>query len=297
MTLLRSIASKGKDTIFALATAKGKAGVGVIRISGPDAKHAINSLLDGKAYERIISKSRMLHRCRLEEGKRIIDEAMAVYFKGPFTFTGEDVIELHIHSSRAVIGALYRVLQGHCRIAEPGEFTQRAFANGKLDMAQVEGLADLIEAETEGQRRLAMQQLSGRSSARLWQWREELISALAMCEAWIDFAEDEQIENDTLDRVYSMVEIVMEGMQAELARGASGQIVRNGLRVALIGAPNAGKSSILNQLGNSSFCFSVCSAARSSNCQSSSWDHAGCHRGDHGLGRSTRDHRGHRWAS
>lgn len=160
------------------------------------------------------------------------------------------MVELHIHSSNAVISALFRKLNSilGVRMAEPGEFSRRAFHNGKLDLAQLEGLADLVASDTESQRRLALHQLSGTVSRAYESWRREVISAMAMAEAWIDFSDDELIEEDTLLRVRDAVAHLSAKLKKHMQELARGEIVRNGLRVTLCGPPNAGKSSILNKL-------------------------------------------------
>lgn len=179
-----------------------------------------------------------------------IDHGLVTFFRGPKSFTGEDVAELHIHSAPAIISAIYTTL-GHLhgvRLAEPGEFTQRAYTNGKLDMTQVEGLADVLAAETEAQRRLALAQLDGSLRQHFGRWRGSIIQALAMTEAWIDFSDDEQIEENTMSRVCLLIDEMIAEIQEQLRLSHINEIVRNGYRVALCGPPNAGKSSLLNAL-------------------------------------------------
>lgn len=241
----------GRGTIFALATAQGRAGVGIVRISGPETRRVLQQLLSVERAARIIDRPRMLVRADLiDRRQEIIDSAMVVFFSNPHSFTGEDVAELHIHSSQAVISALYAYLSSldGVRLAEPGEFSRRAFLHSKLDLAQVEGLGDLLAAETESQRRLALRQLGGHTSAVFSRWRAKVIKAMAMVEAWIDFSEDEAIESDTLLAVRAMVEELAREIEDQLEKIKYGEMIRNGLQIALCGPPNAGKSSLLNML-------------------------------------------------
>lgn len=179
-----------------------------------------------------------------------IDHGLVTFFRGPRSFTGEDVAELHIHSAPAIVSAMYATLgkvQG-VRLAEPGEFTHRAYTNDKLDMTQVEGLADVLAAETEAQRRLALAQLDGSLRRHFERWRHSIIQALAMTEAWIDFSDDEQIEENTMSRVALLIEAMIAEISEQLRLSHINEIVRHGYRVALCGPPNAGKSSLLNGL-------------------------------------------------
>ena len=249
------ILQKGKrllhsDTIFALATAQGKAGVGIIRISGSEAGQALARILPEGRLAKVLSTPRKLFHTEFRDPATldVLDSGMVVYFPNPHSFTGEDVAELHIHSAKATIARFYAVLAGLARIAEPGEFTRRAFLSGKLDLTQVEGLADLLAAETELQRKFALAQMDGRQSCIFAEWRGEIIRAMAMTEAWIDFSEDELIEDETLANVRSAVTALVERIERQLAQTHIGEIVRSGFRVALCGPPNAGKSSILNML-------------------------------------------------
>lgn len=212
----------------------------------------LRALLQERTFKRTILQPRSLITTNLcEPGtSSIIDRGMVAYFQGPHSFTGEDSAELYIHSSNAVIAAFYRHLGrlAGIRLAEAGEFTHRAFLNGKLDLCQVEGLADLLMAETEAQRKLALRQLDGRLSKKFQEWRQILIQAMAMTEAWIDFSEDENIEDDTLHRVQVLIQQLFHDIEFQLNHQSHNEIIRNGLQVALCGPPNSGKSSILNCL-------------------------------------------------
>jgi len=232
------------DTIFALATARGKAGVAVIRISGPQAHRAAERLAGGTLPVRGMS----LRRLRDEAGE-VLDDGLILTFEGPASFTGEDVAELQVHGSMAgvagVLSALGRI-EG-LRLADPGEFTRRALENGKLDLAQVEGLADLIDAETEAQRKQAHALLEGALGRLAERWRRDLIRAAALIEAVIDFA-DEEVPTDVTPEVNALIDAVEADLRGQTAGVKMAERIREGFEVAIIGAPNAGKSTLLNAL-------------------------------------------------
>lgn len=232
------------DTIFALATAHGKAGVAVIRISGPQAIVA-GERLAGRLPDPRRAGLRLLR----DSGGVRLDEALILTFEDRASFTGEQVVELQLHGSVAVVGAVLRELGtiDGLRQAEPGEFTRRALENGRLDLAQVEGLADLIEAETEAQRRQALRVLSGDLGTKAEGWRKDLIRAAALIEATIDFA-DEDVPVDVSPEVTELLDRVMSSLGAEIAGVSAAERVRSGFEVAIVGAPNVGKSTLLNAL-------------------------------------------------
>lgn len=231
------------DTIFALASARGKAGVSIVRISGPGAHAAV-----GKFCTSLPETRRAALR-RLVWGGEVLDEALVILFPEGGSFTGEQSAELQLHGSVAVVSAVLRVLSGleGLRIAEPGEFTRRALENGCLDLTQVEGLADLIDAETEAQRRQALRVLSGAVGQRVEGWRGSLVRAAALIEATIDFA-DEEVPVDVTPEVRVLISELMVDLQAELNGVAAAERIRDGFEVAIVGAPNAGKSTLLNAL-------------------------------------------------
>lgn len=231
------------QTIFAPATAAGRSAVAVVRLSGPEAGRAVSALA-GKTPQR---REAALRKLRTQDG-RAIDQALVLWFEGPASYTGEDCAEFHVHGGPAVVASLLEELSAlGLRLAEPGEFTRRAFENGKLDLAQAEGVADLIEAETEAQRRQALDQLDGALGQAQARWRDGLIEALAMFEAAVDFP-DEEVPADVAARAQPVLESLIAELETALADAHRGERVREGFRIALVGAPNAGKSTLLNAL-------------------------------------------------
>lgn len=230
------------DTIFALATSKGRAGVAIVRLSGPDAVHAALQLMD------TVPNNRGVRVLRDKDGQ-LLDEAFVLRFAEGKSFTGEEVVELHLHGSPAVLAAVLAELGDNpsLRLAEAGEFTRRALDNGQLDLAQVEGLADLIDAETESQRRQAVRVFSGALGALADGWRIKLIRAAALLEATIDFA-DEDVPVDVTPEVRALITVVKGEMQREAEGVRIAERLRDGFEVAIIGAPNVGKSTLLNRL-------------------------------------------------
>lgn len=231
------------DTIYAQATARGKAGVAVVRISGAQSWAAAESLCGSLPMPRQ-SGLRLLR-----QGGDVLDEAMVLCFEHGASFSGERVVELHLHGAVATVQAVLRALSGVAglRLAEPGEFTRRALENGRLDLAQVEGLSDLIEAETEAQRKQALAVLSGAVGQVVDAWRAQIIRAASLLEATIDFA-DEDVPVDVTPEVNELIASVQAGVGREMSRVSAAERVREGFEVAIVGRPNAGKSTLLNAL-------------------------------------------------
>lgn len=232
-----------EDTIFAPATAPGRAGVQVVRLSGPAASGVLQALT-GKS----LPQPRSAQLAAIRHDGQMLDQGLVIWFPGPASFTGEDVAELHLHGGRAILSSVLDALNGfpECRLAQPGEFSRRAFENGKMDLLEAEGLADLIDAETTSQRDQALRQMGGALSALYEDWRARLIKALAHLEADIDFS-DEELPDGISDAVMPVVQALYDDIRAHL-NDRRGERLRDGARLAIVGPPNAGKSSFLNRL-------------------------------------------------
>ncbi|MBB6308720.1 tRNA uridine-5-carboxymethylaminomethyl(34) synthesis GTPase MnmE [Xanthobacter tagetidis] len=235
-----------EDTIFALSSGRPPSGVAVVRLSGPAAGDAVRALLGDLPPPRFARYGALRDPARGE----VLDRALVLFFPGPASTTGEDVAELHLHGGRAVVAAVLRVLGAlpGLRPAEAGEFTRRAFARGKMDLAEVEGLADLVAAETEAQRRQALALASGALSRRIADWRAGLVQALALVEASIDFSDEGDVPDDLVAEAQAVIGPLAADVAAALSDADRGERVRAGLTVAIAGPPNAGKSTLLNRL-------------------------------------------------
>lgn len=234
------------DTICALASGAPPSAIALIRVSGPAVPSVIETLLN---RSRLTPRRATRVRIIGADGSQV-DDAVAVFFPAPNSFTGEDVLELSVHGGRAVVDDVLDLLTAPngVRLAEPGEFTRRAFEAGKLDLTQAEGIGDLIDAETRAQREQAIRQLDGHLSDRFSQWRQTLLEAMAMVEVAVDFPDEEDAPDFTHDDARERIETLRREIAMALDDGALGEKVREGFRIALVGPPNAGKSSLLNRL-------------------------------------------------
>lgn len=235
------------DTIYALSSGPGPAGISVFRVSGPDSGAVLRVLTGGRG----LPPARKAARAALvdpEEGVPL-DDAIAIWFPGPNSYSGEDLVEFHVHGGPAVIAAMLRVLAARpgLRLAEPGEFTRRAFMAGKMDLTEAEGIADLIAAETEAQRRQAIRQADGELGRLYEGWRKALVAATAHSEAYIDFP-DEELPEEISRQVTHEISGLVEAVFQHLDDSHRGERLRQGLDIAIVGPPNAGKSSLLNRL-------------------------------------------------
>ena len=232
-----------KETIFALSTSPGKAGIAIIRVTGSRSFKIVENLTGSVPLPRVVS----LRRLKYEN--ELIDQALLVCFKSTASYTGEDMVEFHVHGSMAVIKALSEVLSHgfNLRIADPGEFTRRALENGCMDLSQVEGLLDLINSETKEQKNQSLKVLSGAIGDKSKNWRRTILSSLALAEVMIDFS-DEDVPGNTVDDILSLVNSLVGTLNMEIKGSKSLRLIRGGFDVTIIGRPNIGKSSLLNYL-------------------------------------------------
>lgn len=233
------------DTIFALSSGRLPAGVAVIRVSGPQTRFVIETI-----FSKLPEPRRAIFGSFHSVNGELLDQGLLLYFKGPASFTGEDCAEFHLHGGVAVVERFLSELsqiQG-LRFAEAGEFTRRAFTHGKMDLTIAEGLADLISAETEGQRRLAQHVASGAQRDLYNDWRTKLIQARALIEAELDFADESDVPGSVSDQVWEAMAVLNNSIQDHIAGGKRADLLRDGFQIVIAGEPNAGKSSLLNLL-------------------------------------------------
>lgn len=238
-----------RSTFYALSTVSGKSGVAVVRVSGPKSIQLIKDLgYTGELFPRFAA----FHKLKHPITKEVLDECIFIYFKAPNSFTGEDILELHLHGSKAVIKDVLAALSGlsYLRIAQPGEFSKQAFFNGKMDLTQAEGLVELIESETTIQRQVALRQVSGEVFELYEDWRQQVIMMLSQAEALIDFPDDE-IPLSTLKLIGHRLDMLRKDMEKHLDDSNDLSVLAEGIKVVISGPPNAGKSSLMNYLAKS----------------------------------------------
>src|SRR5438874_10013804 len=234
-----------EQTIFALSSGRPPSAISIVRVSGSQAGTALSSLAGRMPLPRMATRALLRNADR-----RPIDDAVVLWFPGPASATGEDVAEFHVHGGRAVLASLFAALAAieKVRPAEPGEFTRRAFENGKLDLTEAEGLDDLIHADTDRQRRQALRQLKGLLGDRARDWRAQIIEASALIEAGIDFSDEGDVPAELIAPALAKVEALLAEIEEVLAGQGRSERLRDGLVVAIAGPPNVGKSTLMNQL-------------------------------------------------
>jgi tRNA modification GTPase len=233
-------------TIYALSTGSGISGIAVIRVSGKNTKKVVEKITGTKLPSPRVATLKKFNK---NGQKNLIDEGVIIWFPGPNSYTGEDMAEFHVHGSRAVVQAMHSAISKvkNCRLAEAGEFTKRAFQNGKINLLKAESIADLISSETEIQRKQAIKIMSGKSSEKFESWRKKLLKTLSHIEAKIDFP-DEDLPNNIFKEINKTLNNIIKEIKKSLNDQRVGERIREGFKIAIVGPPNSGKSSLLNYL-------------------------------------------------
>ena len=233
-------------TIYALSSGPGVSGIAVIRVSGKNTAEVVKKLTGSKLPAPRVASLKKFNK---NGGKELIDEGVIIWFPGPNSYTGEDLAEFHVHGSRAVVSAMHSAISKvkNCRLAEPGEFTKRAFQNGRINLLKAESVADLISSETEIQRKQALKIMSGKSSEKFNFWRKELLKILSHVEAKIDFPE-EDLPKNIIKEIQKTSNKILNEIKKTLNDQKVGERIREGFKIAIVGPPNSGKSSLLNYL-------------------------------------------------
>ena len=233
-------------TIYALSSGSSTSGIAVIRVSGKNASEVVKKITSRKLPAPRVATLRKFNK---NGEKKLIDEGVVLWFPAPNSYTGEDLAEFHVHGSRAVIDAMHKSIEKvkNCRLAEPGEFTKRAFQNGKINLLKAESIADLISSETEIQRNQAIRIMEGKSSDKFNSWRAKLLKILSHVEAKIDFP-DEDLPKNIILKIQNISNSVLREIKKTLNDQKVGERIREGFKIAIVGPPNSGKSSLLNYL-------------------------------------------------